>query len=1091
MSYIASKYSKKCQDVYAEMGGIAQEAFTQIRTIVSFGREDDEFKRYANTLEPSRKYSVIKAHSYGITVGMMMGLLYCSYCIAFSQGAKLIFNNEMNAGDVLNVFLNVTMGTSGLANSGDSINTISRATGAAKKLFSIIERKAKDISNGKLCLDKKLEGVIEFKDVHFSYPSRPDVEVLKGISFTCQPGQTIALVGASGSGKSTIVQLLEQFYTSYLGQILIDGRDIKEYDVHWLRTQIGLVSQEPTLFASTIGENIAIAFPDATSEQIENAAKLANAHNFISQLPNGYDTSTGERGLHLSGGQKQRICIARAIMSDPKILLLDEATSALDNQSEKIVQKALDSASCGRTTIIIAHRLTTIKNADCILVMNKGVITEYGTHEELMDKKSFYYNLVKNQEIKIINELEDLKENYEEDINNNDNEDITNGLKDVEINNTTNENDIVTTDLVAHLTKSLTRVSTISTLNMPSTKKISNTNKNEIKKLSNVNMDWKRFLGYNKSLWFSNAMGIVGSLLNGISQTAYAIIFGSATDMFTKQNDDLLKTGNHWGLMFILLGLVYFVSFYLQIGGFSSAGEFLSLNFRKEMYNSLIHQEVGFFDTSDIGDGSEQAAGGIDEIEEKEINTGTLTAKLACEASLVQELNINIGYLIEIVVGIGCCVGIALLSSWKLTLCLLVVSPLIIFAMYIEVKALQDKDEELRSIYGNSSNIACDAISNIKTVYALNLENKFNNLYDERLYQPMKKMERRFYISSLGPALNNAVDFIIYAVGFYICGIFIIHEWATFENEMKVLMAVILIAATAGKASIIAPSYTRAVNAFNHVMEIIDRQPKIDSRDPSGITKKPEELKCNLSFKELRFRYPSRPNIVVLRMGNDSIEIPEGKVCAIVGGSGSGKSTIIGLLPRWYDAYRGSIMVDDEENKNYNLKYLREQIGFVSQEPNLFNISIMENIKYGKSDATDDEVYEAAKKANIHNFIVSLPEGYNTLVGGIGTTKMSGGQRQRIAIARAIIRNPKILLLDEATSALDAESEVKVQEALDEASIGRTTIVVAHRLSTVKNADLIVVMNNGRIIEKGTHEELMNLKKEYYEMVLAGDDGMN
>jgi len=591
-------------------------------------------------------------------------------------------------------------------------------------------------------------------------------------------------------------------------------------------------------------------------------------------------------------------------------------------------------------------------------------------------------------------------------------------------------------------------------------------------------------------------MGIVGSILNGVSETAYAIIFGSATEMFTKQSDDLLRIGNRWGLMFIALGVAYFISFYLQVGGFSSAGEFLSLNFRKEMYNSLIHQEIGFFDTSDIGDGSEQAVGGISDesdgdMEEKEINTGTLTAKLASEASLVQELNINVGYLIEIIIGVSCSIGIALYCGWKLTLCLLTLSPLIIFPIYIQVKALKDKDEELRSIYRSSSSISCDAIANIKTVYAFNLENKFQNLYDERLYQPMKKMERKFYISSFGPALVNTIQFIIYALGFYICGIFIIHEWATFENEMKILMAVILGASVAGKASIIAPSYTRAVNAFNHVMEIIDRQPKIDSRDPSGITKNPEELKCNLIFKELRFRYPSRPNIVVLRMGNDSIEIPEGKICAIVGGSGSGKSTIISLLPRFYDAYRGSILIDDEENKNYNIKYLREQIGFVSQEPNLFNISIMDNIKYGKSDATDEEVYEAAKKANIHDFILSLPEGYNTLVGRIGTTKMSGGQKQRIAIARAIIRNPKILLLDEATSALDAESEVKVQEALEEASIGRTTIIVAHRLSTIKNADMIVVMKNGRIIEKGTHKELMNLKKEYYEMVLAGETEMS
>jgi len=294
-----------------------------------------------------------------------------------------------------------------------------------------------------------------------------------------------------------------------------------------------------------------------------------------------------------------------------------------------------------------------------------------------------------------------------------------------------------------------------------------------------------------------------------------------------------------------------------------------------------------------------------------------------------------------------------------------------------------------------------------------------------------------------------------------------------------------------GRVSAIAPNYTRSIGAFTHVLEIIDRKPKIDSRSVEGCTKSKGELKGNVLIKGLQFTYPSRPSIVVLRMGDDAIEIPEGKVCGIVGGSGCGKSTILGLIPRWYDPQQGTITIDGIKNTDYNIKYLREQIGIVNQEPMLFNISIKENILYGKQDAMDEEVHEAAKKANIHDFIMSLPEGYDTLVGGIGTTQMSGGQKQRIGIARTIIRNQKILLLDEATSALDAEYEIKVQEALEDASIGRTTITVAHRLSTIKQADLIVVMKNGKIAEKGTHDQLMNLKGEYYEMVLAGDDGFS
>jgi len=1094
MSVFMAKYSKKCQDIYAEMGGIAQETFSQIRTVVSFGSENKECKRYESKLEPSRKYGIIKSHSYGLGIGIMMGLLYVSYGIAFFQGSKFIHSGEMDAGKVMKVFMNVLFGINGISNCTNSLNVFGEATGAASKLFSIIERKPKignksvddknslsdtssNSSGSTFVQESPIKGVVEFKDVHFRYPSRPDVEVLKGISFSCEPGKTVALVGASGSGKSTIIQLLERFYSFEAGSILIDGKDIEDYDIHWLRTQIGLVSQEPTLFAGTIAENIAIACPNATQEQIENAAKLANAHSFIMNLSKGYQTNTGERGLQLSGGQKQRICIARALMLNPKILLLDEATSALDNQSEKVVQKALDTASAGRTTIVVAHRLTTIKNADCIIVMEKGNIIEFGTHDELMAKRNIYYNLVKNQEMKVSQEMENIESSNE---NTSNDESITEETSDI--------TDLEEIELVRHNTRQSSKLKREkSTASSKVSKKSKGKKKESGPKLA---MNWGRFINFNKPVWFANVCGLIGSVFNGLSQIAYAIIFAKAMNMFTQQNDDLLDTGKRWGLMFVGLGCVCFISFYAQVGGFSNAGEYLSLVFRKLMFRSLVHQEIGFFDTNDIGDGSEQASGGITEFG-KEANTGTLTSKLATEASLVQSLNISLGYLMEILFGLCGGIIVALYFSWKFTLCLLLLFPLIFLGMFLQIKALSLKDEELRKVYENSSTVACEAIVSIKTVYSLNLEKHFRDLYNEKLFGPQKKMEKRLYISGIGPGISNAINYFTYALGFYLGAIFIDKGLVSFEDEMKVLMVVILSASIAGRVSAIAPNYTRSIGAFTHVLEIIDRKPKIDSRSVEGCTKSKGELKGNVLIKGLQFTYPSRPSIVVLRMGDDAIEIPEGKVCGIVGGSGCGKSTILGLIPRWYDPQQGTITIDGIKNTDYNIKYLREQIGVVNQEPMLFNISIKENILYGKQDATDEEVHEAAKKANIHDFIMSLPEGYDTLVGGIGTTQMSGGQKQRIAIARAIIRNPKILLLDEATSALDAESEIKVQEALEDASIGRTTITVAHRLSTIKQADLIVVMKNGKIAEKGTHDQLMNLKGEYYEMVLAGDDGFS
>jgi len=602
-----------------------------------------------------------------------------------------------------------------------------------------------------------------------------------------------------------------------------------------------------------------------------------------------------------------------------------------------------------------------------------------------------------------------------------------------------------------------------------------------------TSMNWRRYLHYNKPVWWANLLGVIGSCFNGSIQPLFAFIFASAMDVFNKQGQELLDGGRYWGFMFILLGVANFLSFYCQIGGFSTAGEYLSYTFRKEMYNSMIRQEVGFFDTNDIGTGNEGPGGPGPG--NTSTSTGTLTAKLATEAGLVQGLNINLGSVFEIIITIVVGFLIAFLNGWKLTLILMIAVPFLFIGTFLQMGANKNKNEEKRRVLENSTKVAVESLVNVKTVYALNLEDHFRQLYYEKLIEPEKRLERKYYISSIGTGFSNAVAFFAYILGFYVGAKYIANGELEFQNMFKVLLAIIFTATAVGRASSIAPDYDKAAEAFGHVLEIVDRPSKINASDPRGI--KDEEFKGDISFKSLRFRYPSRPNVTVLRMGNGKIEVPEGKMLALVGGSGCGKSTIIGLLPRWYDAQHGEVVVDGQRNTNYNIKWLREHIGIVNQEPSLFNISIKENIRYGKEDATDEEIYEAAKKANIHDFIMSLPEKYDTLVGGLGTSKMSGGQKQRVAIARAMVRNPKVLLLDEATSALDAESELIVQKALEEASQGRTTITIAHRLSTIKNADIIVVMKDGKIVEQGNHEELMAKKGEYYEMVLAGDGGVH
>jgi len=1137
MTKILRKYTKKTQDAFAELGNIAQEAFSQIRTVVSFGTEQKEIDRYVNKLLPTKKYGMIKGHTVGIILGLVYGVIYASYAIAFIYGTRLIQNNEMMYGDVLNVFMGIMMGTMMLSSVGADLSAFSEATGAATTIFEIIERKPQISLDEGFIPDenekekKPLEGHIEFQEVHFHYPSRPEVEVLKGISFQCLPGQTVAIVGASGSGKSTLIQLLERFYTKTSGRILIDGKDIEEYNVKWLRSQIGLVSQEPTLFDISVAQNISIHVPGATQEEIEAAAKLANAHNFILELSNGYETTTGERGLQLSGGQKQRICIARALINNPKILLLDEATSALDNTSEKLVQAALDSAASGRTTIIIAHRLSTIKNADLIVVMENGVIIESGVHEELMALRKHYYNLVNKQEM-IAKENEKDEDDEEEEIGGKKGEggskmekkDTVDTIQKTKKSEEDNEAAAAgggdasvrheTTTMLGRIASSLLSI-------RQSTSKINTNDENKKNNQDNTDyslqksMPWKRYLNYNRPYWLPNCFGFIGALFNGGMTPAFAYIFASAMNAFTFQGDALLERGLFWGIMFIVLGVANFFAYYFNLGGFIIAGEHITYDLRKRMYDNMIRQEVGFFDTNDIGDGSEKVAGGQDPggiavagigtssggssgsgsgSNGSRKSTGTLTAKLATEAALVHDLNKNVGLLFQQVVTTIGGFGIAFVNGWKLTLILLVTVPFLFLGSAFKLKASQTRNQENRIVFEQSSKVATEAIVSIKTIYALNLSDYFNRLYREKLNEPMKRLERKAYLSSIGTGYSNAIAFFAYILGYWVGSWFIENDEMGFDKMFMILMAIILTAMAVGQSSTVVSETQKAVDAFIHVLEIIDRTPKIDARDPAGLVKNgsgsgPEnEFHGELEFSEIRFQYPSRPEVTVIRMGSGKkISIPAGKMCAFVGSSGSGKSTIIGLLPRWYDARHGAVKVDGISNKEYNVRWLREQIGLVNQEPCLFNISIKENIKYGKQDATDDEIYAAAKKANIHDFIMTLPEKYDTLVGGMGTSQMSGGQKQRVAIARAMIRNPKILLLDEATSALDAESELIVQKALEEASEGRTTIMIAHRLSTIRDADQICVFREGRIIEMGNHQELMDKKGEYYNMVLAGD----
>ncbi|CAF3884676.1 unnamed protein product [Rotaria sp. Silwood1] len=792
--------------------------------------------RYERELHPAHWSGMRQGAMFGVFIGCLYLIDYIAYAVGFICGSQLKTGkdrHDLYIGDIIVVVSSCTTCMAFLSLFGPFFQSLSEARGAALSVFRLIDKEDDPNANEIDVLKDDTESIydingdIEFNNVNFTYPSRKEASVLRNLSLIARAGQTTALVGSSGCGKSTCMSLFLRYYEPSSGRISIDGRSLTDYNVRQLRQNIGVVSQEPILFGMSIYENIRFGKVNATGAEVEQAARQANAHNFIIKLPNKYETLVGEGGIQLSGGEKQRIALARALVKQPTFLLLDEATSALDNVSEKIVQEALDRACKGRTTIVIAHRLATIKNAHQIYVLDNGTVLEQGTHETLMTKEGGkYQSMIKRQQMERINDDRD---------------------------------------------------------DMMSTQKAREEDENPE--------------------WIIILIGCIACALNGVAQPMFAFLLTKIIDAFqycatSERRHQVLISS----LFFLLLGFLVSIVYFCQYTAFAVAGSKLTQRIRLKAFACLLRQEVAYFDRP-------------------ENSSGAICTRLSSDASAIQEMT------------------------------------------------------------GTRLGIICEALA--------------------------------FYIAA-------------------------------------------------------------TVSAAETFFDLFDRIPSIDNTSTEG--QELVDFHGDITFNQVKFIYPTRPTSIILNKFQLTIKPRT---------SGCGKSTIIQLLERFYDVTNGQLLLDGIDIRQLNLHWVRSHVGLVSQEPILFDLTIAENIAYGLENVSMEKIINAARRANIHQFIEQLPQGYETKVGLKGSF-LSGGEKQRIAIARVLLRRPKVLLLDEATSAMDSHNEQIVQEALEQAQTEdptRTSLIIAHRLSTIRACDLICVLDRGNIVESGTHAELTQRRGLYYRML--------
>nr|CAB3484057.1 unnamed protein product [Digitaria exilis] len=960
---------------YQRAGSVAQQAISSIRTVLSFVMEDRLADKYAEWLNKAAPIGIKLGFAKGAGMGVIYLVTYSQWALALWYGSQLVARTEIKGGDAIACFFGVMVGGR-------------HGTVAAGRVFEIIDRvPVIDAYDGSGRVLSAVRGRIEFKDVEFTYPSRPDALILYNLNLIIPAAKMLALVGVSGGGKSTMFALIERFYDPTRGTITLDGQDLPSLNLRWLRSQIGLLGQEPILFATSIIDNV------------------------------------GDRGTLLSGGQKQRIALARAIIRDPRILLLDEPTSALDAESEAVVQQSIDRLSAGRTVVVIAHRLATVRNADTIAVLDRGAVVESGRHADLVAQGGPYAALVK------------LASDSVSSDNSEPSKPATAG--------TDKYNSFVDESGYDMSMVSKSRYG-VETIDEEASQSDAGTKKDAKFKVSEI---WRLQRPEGLLLILGFLMGINA----GAVFSVFPLLLGQAVEVYFDTDTGKMKRQvGYLAVAVVGLGVACILTMTGQQGLCGWAGARLTMRVRDRLFRAIMRQEPAWFDEEDNA-------------------MGVLVTRLARDTVAFRSMfGDRYAVLLMAVGSAGVGLSICFALDWRLTLVAMGCTPLTLGASYLNLLInVGPKTDD--GAYARASSIAAGAVSNVRTVAALCAKGNVVGTFDRALDAPVSKARRTSQVMGIILGLSQGAMYGAYTVTLWAGALFIKRDESKFGDVSKIFLILVLSSFSVGQLAGLAPDTSGAPVAIAGILSVLKRRPRISEEGTKRRTIK-DGKPIDVELKNVTFAYPSRPDVTVL--DGFSVRVKAGSTIAVVGPSGSGKSTVVWLVQRFYVPVDGKVMVGGIDVRELDVKWLRGECAMVGQEPALFTGSIRENIGFGNPKASWAEIEEAAKEANIHKFIAELPQSYDTQVGESGV-QLSGGQKQRIAIARAIVKQSRILLLDEASSALDLESEKHVKEALRKVSRRATTIMVAHRLSTVRDADRIAVVSSGKVVEFGSHDDLL------------------